>query len=200
MYSAVKVDGKRLYELARKGEVVERQSRTVTIYGIELLHMDLSLPHPEIEFIARCSKGTYIRTLCVDIGRKLGYPSVMGELVRTSTGGFTREQCVTLEQLAEYAAKGQEAVDQLMIPSDAAVSFLPACYVDKGKALQALQGKRISLTGTDGLSNEAAIPLPDGMNSLLRLYEGERFLGLFRLQEDRHTLVAEKVFLPEDDS
>lgn len=88
MFSAVKIDGKRLYELAREGKEVERKSRKVTIHKLEILHMDLHQKHPEIQFRVSCSKGTYIRTLCVDIGKALGYPAVMKSLIRTSTGSI----------------------------------------------------------------------------------------------------------------
>lgn len=200
MYSAVKVDGKRLYELARKGETVERQAREVTIYGMELLGMNLELPNPEIEFRVRCSKGTYIRTLCVDIGKALGYPAVMGELVRTSTGGFTRDRCITLEQLAEAAAEGENAVERLMVPSDEAVAFFPSYQADPTMAQHAVQGKKLKLPAHDG-QGLLQSGLPELKRGLVRLYDHEnRFLGLFRLQEDGMTLAAEKVFLPGQDN
>ncbi|WP_438448267.1 tRNA pseudouridine(55) synthase TruB [Gorillibacterium sp. sgz5001074] len=198
MYSAVKVDGKRLYELARKGEIVERKPRAVTIYAIQAVRMSLETANPEIEFRVSCSKGTYIRTLCVDIGRALGYPAVMGELIRTSTGGFTREQCVTLEELAEAAAAGEEVVARLTVPSDDAIPFIPRYSADKTMALHALQGKKLRLpepAGPDLVRHD----LPGLMAGLVRLYDEERFLGLFRLHEDGRTLSPEKVFVPEQE-
>lgn len=88
MYSAVKVDGKRLYELARQGKTVERKSREVTIHELELKKLTSKDGYPEISFRVLCSKGTYIRTLCVDIGKELGYPSTMVELTRTMSAGI----------------------------------------------------------------------------------------------------------------
>lgn len=202
MYSAVKVDGKRLYELARKGEVVERKPRTVTVYRMELLSMNLEQPMPEIEFRALCSKGTYIRTLCTDIGRSLGYPAAMAELVRTATGGFGRDRCVTLEQLAEAAARGEDEVRRLMVPADEAISFIPACSIGAEQAAHALQGKKLRLAESAD-HREPQKPgqaLPDSMQALRRLYAGGRFLGLFRLAEDGQTLVPEKVFLPDPEA
>lgn len=199
MYSAVKVDGKRLYELARKGEVVERKSRRVSVYRIELLSMNLELPRPEIELHVQCSKGTYIRTLCTDIGRALGYPAVMAELVRTATGGFTRERCVTLEELAEAVSQGGDTARKLMIPPDEAVAFIPACLVSGDTAVHALQGKKLSFRECQDVQ-AAKTPLPANMEGLMRLYSGDRFLGLFRLQEDGQTLAPEKVFVPGTDS
>jgi tRNA pseudouridine55 synthase len=198
MYSAVKVDGKRLYELARKGEVVERKSRSVTIHRIDILSMNLNLPKPEIEIRVLCSKGTYIRTLCADIGKALGYPAVMAELVRTATGGFNKEQCVTLEQLAEAKSQGGEALLKLLIPSDEAVSFIPSITINDTQAVHALQGKKLNLQGNQAAqSATVSVVLPDHMKALKRLYSDGRFLGLFRLEADEQTLVPEKVFLPE---
>ena len=106
MYSAVQVGGKRLYELAREGQVIERQSRRVTIYELELLELNLDQSHPTIRFTVQCSKGTYIRTLCVDIGKALGVPAVMAELKRTMSGGFTEEQCFTLQEIEQLQDSG----------------------------------------------------------------------------------------------
>lgn len=194
MYSAVKVDGKRLYELARKGETVERKSRQVTIHSIEILHMNLNASQPEIYLRVLCSKGTYIRTLCADIGKSLGYPAVMGELVRTGTGGLTRERCVTLEELAaEKERGGVEALMKFIVPADEAISFIPSVRVDQKMAVYALQGKQLRLAEQEALS--PAVP------ALRRVYGPEGvFLGVFQLQADGLTLVAEKVFVPDDNS
>ncbi len=95
MYSALKKDGKRLYDLARAGITLELEKRPVTIYELELLDMEL----PYITFRAVTSKGTYIRSLIRDLGKELGVPSVMSALRRTMTGGFGLDQAVTLEEL-----------------------------------------------------------------------------------------------------
>ena len=100
MYSAVKVDGKRLYELAREGKTVERKSREVEIYEIEMTDMTWVDNYPEITFRVLCSKGTYIRTLCVDIGRALGLPGVMVKLERTMSAGISASHCLSLEDIA----------------------------------------------------------------------------------------------------
>ena len=93
MYSAVKIDGKRLYELAREGKTVERKSREVEIYEIEMTDMTWNDNYPDITFRVLCSKGTYIRTLCVDIGRALGLPGVMVKLERTMSAGISASHC-----------------------------------------------------------------------------------------------------------
>lgn len=123
MYSAVKVDGKRLYELAREGKTVERKSREVEIYEIEMQGMVWSGNYPDITFRALCSKGTYIRTLCVDIGRALGVPGVMVKLERTMSAGISASHCLTLEQIAEYKEAG--TLEEHLIAADEAISHCP---------------------------------------------------------------------------
>jgi tRNA pseudouridine55 synthase len=95
MYSAVKHNGKKLYELARKGITVDVKPRKITIEKIEIIRMSL----PQIEFKVRCSKGTYIRQLCIDIGRELGYGAHLSKLRRTRSGDFRIEQAVRMDEL-----------------------------------------------------------------------------------------------------
>ncbi|GIP36860.1 tRNA pseudouridine synthase B [Paenibacillus sp. J31TS4] len=185
MYSAVKVDGKRLYELAREGATVERKSRQVDIYRIDALAMDLDRPHPEIRFRVSCSKGTYIRTLCVDIGRALGVPAVMSELVRTATGSLTRANCVTFEELEQEAADGTWQ-RRLLAPDDAVPHLAAVTLAAPEQAVHALQGRKL-LWAPD--------TLPEGAGDLIRLYSPERaFLGIFRADRERGLLLPEKVF------
>ena len=96
MYSAIKVNGVRLYELARKGIVVDRPSREVTIYDCQVIEW---LDEKRFKIRVHCSKGTYIRTLCTDIGKKLGCGAYMGELKRTQVGKYQIEDSITLSQL-----------------------------------------------------------------------------------------------------
>ena len=103
MYSAVKVDGKKLYEFAREGKTVERKPRPVTIHSIDIL--DISLPR--VTMCVSCSKGTYIRTLCHDIGNRLGCGGTMESLVRTRSGDFTIDTAVTLDRVQEWADAGE---------------------------------------------------------------------------------------------
>lgn len=109
MYSAVKVNGKKLYEYARAGIEVERPSRQITIYELALLSDDSTYSGELVSFRIRvaCSKGTYIRTLAVQIGEKLGYPAHMSQLVRTASGTFTADDCVTLGQVQELEDSGK---------------------------------------------------------------------------------------------
>lgn len=105
MYSALKVDGKKLYELARAGREVERKARPVTIHALEVC----SCSSPEAVLRVSCSKGTYIRTLCADLGEKLGCGGVMSSLVRTRVGNFCLEEALTLGQLQELRDRGELA-------------------------------------------------------------------------------------------
>ena len=102
MYSALKVDGKKLYELAREGKTVERKPRAVQFYEIEIKKIKL----PYVRFSVTCSKGTYIRTLCHDIGQKLGCGGCMEELLRTRSGNFVWEDSMTLAQVEEAVRNG----------------------------------------------------------------------------------------------
>ncbi|MFE4709662.1 tRNA pseudouridine(55) synthase TruB [Paenibacillus sp. NPDC056722] len=173
MYSAVKVDGKRLYELAREGKTVERKSREVEIYEIELLNVTRNGNYPDITFRARCSKGTYIRTLCVDIGRALGVPGVMVKLERTMSAGITAEHCLTLEEIADHKEAG--TLESHLIAADEAIAHLPQHKVMDEKKKAALQGQRLSLRFV------APEVETDGD---FRLYDlqGE-FLGIYKLDE-----------------
>lgn len=104
MYSAVKVNGKKLYELAREGKEIERKARSIEIYDIRIRRF---LPPDCVELDVDCSKGTYIRTLCADIGRALGCGGHMAALVRTAAGAFLLENAVTLSRLKEWAEQGR---------------------------------------------------------------------------------------------
>lgn len=116
MYSALKVNGKKLYELAREGKEIERKARPVTIHYIEILEMSF----PEITIKVGCSKGTYIRTLCHDLGEKLGCGAAMASLERTKSGQFTKETAITLaeleEKLRDAGEKREEMIQSMVIP------------------------------------------------------------------------------------
>lgn len=123
MYSALKVDGKKLYELARAGKEVEREAREVHIQEIEILKLSL----PVVTFRVVCSKGTYIRTLCADIGEKLGCGGTMKSLQRTRVGSFRLEDAVTLKRLEELRDEGR--LEELLLPVDSAFAKCPALHV-----------------------------------------------------------------------
>ncbi|PLT31652.1 tRNA pseudouridine(55) synthase TruB [Peribacillus deserti] len=156
MFSAVKVNGKKLYEYARAGIEVERPSREVTIYDIELLDSRDIFDGERISFSFRvtCSKGTYIRTLAVMIGERLGFPAHMSSLVRTKSASFTIEDCLTLEEVEE---KVQAGVD-VLLPLEDGLSHLPKY--------------RISDKVAEKIKNGAVLQQPADVKTL----EGEPFV------------------------
>ena len=110
MYSAKKINGKKLYELAREGKVIERKPERIKIYDIT----NIEISYPEVTMIVTCSKGTYIRSLCRDIGRKLHNGACMTKLVRTKSSGFQIKNSHTLSQIEEAVKDG--TIEQLIVP------------------------------------------------------------------------------------
>ncbi len=132
MYSAIKIQGKKMYELARDGITVERKPRTVTIYNIAVV----KFTPKGILFDVTCSKGTYIRSLCMDIGEKLGCPAVMSFLVRTRVGQFDLANARTVEEVTINK-------DSILLPSDRALEHLPAITLSIDEALAFQHGRSI---------------------------------------------------------
>ncbi|MCX9101030.1 tRNA pseudouridine(55) synthase TruB [Bacillus anthracis] len=134
MFSAVKVNGKKLYEYARAGQEVERPVRTITIHEFVLLDDREVFEGETISFRFRvtCSKGTYVRTLAVMIGEKLGFPSHMSHLVRTASGEFLLEDCISFEEIEENVQNG--TVESIFISIDEALSKFPKMVVDEKQA------------------------------------------------------------------
>ena len=118
MYSALKVNGKKLYELAREGKVIERKPRQVVIYDIVI--KNINMQDKEVAFSVSCSKGTYIRTLCHDIGERLGCGGCMKTLIRTKAGMFEIADSITLEQVADMQKK--ETLAEKILAVDAVFS------------------------------------------------------------------------------
>jgi tRNA pseudouridine55 synthase len=145
MYSAVKVNGKRLYEYARQGIEVERPTRKVTIYSIDLLD-DKQLFEGEtvtFRFRVSCSKGTYIRTLAVMIGEKLGYPAHMSDLTRIQSAGFTLSDSLTFEQIQEMVDAG--TIAEALFPIETALSHLPKYQLDDKVAEKVKNGAVLNI-------------------------------------------------------
>ena len=139
MYSALKKDGKALYEYARKGQEVEREARHITIYKLNMALTHDSRAETAIKIIVSCSKGTYIRTLGEDIGEALGCGAHLGSLRRLETGGFVTAQCVTL---ADLEAMGDTERDGCLLPPQSLVSAYPAVTLDAENAGRFLSGLR----------------------------------------------------------
>lgn len=180
MYSAVHVDGKRLYELARMGVEVERKPRTVEIF--DLSYVD-RIAEDEYRFSVTCSSGTYIRTLCEDIAARLGLCAAMSDLRRTSSNGFSLENAHSLDDMISYAEQGRLA--EIAVTAEDAFSCLPTLTVPKNGEVYYRNGGMLTV---DRLS-----PCPQE-EGLFRAYaENGLFLGLVSMENG----IAKAVFLAE---
>ena len=183
MYSALKVNRKKLYELAREGKTVERKSRKVQIHGIRILEMNL--PHVRME--VDCSKGTYIRTLCHDIGEKLRVGGCMEELERTKVGRFLKEDAVTLDEVRQKMEQGEGA--ELFTPLDQIFAELPAVTVTDAKAWMSYNGN--DLPERFLLEKEE---WTDGQE--VRVYDSRKnFIGLYQYRAPKKLFHIKKMFL-----
>lgn len=179
MYSALKVNGKKLYELAREGKVVERKARPVTFHKIEVLWMEL----PKVKIRVQCSKGTYIRTLCNDIGEKLGCGGCMEELLRTRVERFALEDAVKLDEVQKAMEEG--TVDSLILPVDRIFDQYPTAKTTTPGDLLVHNGNR--------LFSELLQEEPEAESGYVRVYDSEdTFIGLFEKKTDQ--LVPVKMF------
>ncbi|MBR0366439.1 MAG: tRNA pseudouridine(55) synthase TruB [Clostridia bacterium] len=139
MYSAIKQNGKKLYELAREGKEIEREKRRINIYSIDII--DISLPYVTID--VHCSKGTYIRSLCDDIGRRLGCGAVMTALRRTGSAGFTTDDAYTIAELDELSD-----ISSALMPTDSLFSGLDEIHLNARQEKSITNGVR--MTWRDG--------------------------------------------------
>lgn len=145
MYSAVKVAGKRLYEYARNNEEVKRPIRKATIYSFTRISEPKWNEQQQTQswkFQVHCGKGTYIRTLAVDLGEALGYPAHMSELTRLASGGFTKEQAITLAQVATYKEAG--IVDKYLLPIEFGVKNFEQVAISDALWSKVKNGMRLS--------------------------------------------------------
>lgn len=167
MYSAVKVKGKRLYELARKGIEIERKTRKITIYDIDILDIKNEGSYPIARFDVKCSKGTYIRSLCNDIGLKLGCGAHMSFLTRTGVGPFSLADAVTLEEVEKHYKAG--TLESLIYSPDIVFSEYPSVMLEQKDAKRFINGARVF-----GFSEIQA-----RAGNYIRVYtKSERFIGL----------------------
>lgn len=142
MYSAIKIDGKKLYELAREGKTVERKPRQVTIKNIEI--KEINLAEKTVKMLVDCSKGTYIRTLCQDIGTSLGCGGYMSALTRTKTGRFSLDEAYTLDEIAGMVEKGDTS---FLTPVEEATPEYPRITVAEKNAKKICNGIKVRVEG-----------------------------------------------------
>ena len=146
MYSAVKVGGKKLYEIARRGGEIERDARRIVVSKAEILDGDRfsSASATDFTILFEVSKGTYIRTLCADIGAKLGVGGVMSSLVRIRAGEFVLERSFTLEQIAHVVNNGGPG--DVLLPVDSVFAGLPSITADSRQEYEIRNGQPVSFT------------------------------------------------------
>ena len=183
MYSALKVNGKKLYELARQGIEIERKARPVVIYEINILELNL----PRVRMEVHCSKGTYIRTLCHDIGEKLGCGACMEELIRTKVSRFEIKDSLTLAQVVERKAEG--TLEEILVPIDEMFSEYEAVTLKKEFAAFAYNGNKFMPKHL-----HEKITLTD--HKLVRVYDEEnQFIAVYKFEKEQRMFCVEKMFI-----
>ncbi len=186
MYSALKVNGRKLYELAREGREVERRAREVQIEEIEILQMQL----PAVRFRVVCSKGTYIRTLCADIGHRLGCGGAMESLLRTRVGKFSLKDALTLGQLQEL--KDQGRLPEAVAPVESVFEGCPVLHVRSD--LERLLDNGNPLTVEQTAEKERYAP-----GRWVRVCRPDnRFAGIYAYDKNRDRYQPVKMFLEQD--
>ena len=206
MYSAIKIGGKKLYELAREGKTVERKPRNVEIFSIDILEMDL----PHVKMRVHCSKGTYIRTLCNDVGAKLGCGGCMEKLIRTRVDRFAIGDSLRLSEVEALAKAGQ--IEDRIVTVDGMFEDCPA-YVSESEVLDKLLqngnpfpkglGPRDGCLVQIGSSlaehqvsadGNSEMVLPD--SGIIRVYDSaNQFIGLYAYQPEKKQWKPRKIFL-----
>ena len=180
MYSAVKHNGRRLYDLARQGVEVERKARQVTVYSLELTDFDEATQCGRLEL--SCSKGTYVRTLIDDLGRALGTGAVMTALRRTKACGFSLDDCVTLDRLRELSENGETG--SLLRPVDRLFDIYPELKISEAQAKRFSNGGSLDLLRT---SLRGSFPAE---GAVFRVYDpSQDFLGLGKTESGELKIV-----------
>ena len=184
MYSAVSKDGVRLYELARKGLVTEREARPITVYKLDLLNFDEQLQSAQI--LVKCSKGTYIRSICDDIGQVLGCGAVMTSLRRVTACGYTLDDAITLEKAKELSENGM--LEEYLRPTESVFACYPSVKVTEAQAVRFKNGGGLMLSRTDVDDNSEN-------GAYYRVYNSsDVFLGLGYVNKEKEELSVKKQF------
>lgn len=188
MYSALKVNGKKLYELARDGIEVERQPRPIEIFEIEILQVKL----PEIVIRVSCSKGTYIRSLCDDIGKKLGCGACMKTLLRTRVESFCLKDALTLQELE--AARDENRIEEAMLSVDGVFGYLKKARVKPEFSRILENGNTLT---TDKLCSDWNFhEMTDEQRILIYHHKGD-FYGIYQYYKKEGLLKPYKMFIPQ---
>lgn len=196
MYSALKVNGKKLCDLAREGKTIERKARPVVIYEIEILKMEL----PRVTMRVKCSKGTYIRTLCQDIGEKLGCGACMESLLRTQVSEFSIAEAKKLseiEALVKDATAGREPAewDHTLFPF---VRSVDSVFLQYPKAVIAKQFAKVLYNGNRLMSKMFCNYENSWETTPVRIYDEEgHFIGIYEFQKKQGDYKPVKIFMEE---
>lgn len=170
MFSAVKVNGKKLYEYARAGIDVERPTREVTIYDITLLDDRSEFKGNHIfRFRVNCSKGTYIRTLAVMMGEELGFPAHMSDLTRIESAGFKQEDCFTFSEVEEFMENGQ--TDEFLLPLERGLFHLPKFQISDKVAKKVLNGAVLEQTKDVVVEKGMPFVMVDPADKAIAIYQ-----------------------------
>lgn len=187
MYSAVKIGGQKLYEIARKGKEIDRPARKVRIHSLEISKYD----YPEASMRVCCSKGTYIRTLCHDIGESLGCGACMTELVRTRSGRFHLETALSLGEIKELTADGE--IERHILTLEELLAEYPAVQT-QSDAMHRMLHNGNPLAVADLIRGDFEAEMPDGQ--LLRVYDGDGILtAVYRYRKNDKSIKAYKMFI-----
>ena len=182
MYSALKVDGKKLYELAREGKEIERKPRKVVFHEIEILNISL----PQVTMKVTCSKGTYIRTLCHDIGEQLGCGGCMESLIRTKVGSFEIADSRTLSELEEVMQNGK--LDSCIRTVDSMFAQYPKVIMRPEYDSRVYNGNTFVKQHLERDFDETAVDV--------RVYDSkDTFVGIYQYQRDLQSFKVIKMFL-----
>jgi tRNA pseudouridine55 synthase len=196
MYSAVRVGGRRLHEAARAGEEVAREPRTVRIHALELL--EVALPADgllQARLQVRCGKGTYVRTLAVDLGRALGVPAHLAALRRTMASGFALDEAIPLEHAEALArSEGPAALAERLVPMAEAVRGMPRCPITAEEAWHLVHGRAPARPDAAGETVPVRAVAPDGRLVAVGRLEGGRLkpIRVFLTPSDLGPGVGEK--------
>lgn len=193
MYSAIKINGKKLYELAREGKEVERKAREVEILYIDVL----AISGNDITVKVGCSKGTYIRTLCDDIGHKLGCGAVMTKLIRTRSGEFTIEEASRFDDIAAAVNnEGEKSLEDLIIPIDRNFMKYGMAVVSGEYLRRVTNGNYVNLNPQKLLNESTESDKESKDYSHIRVYDDKGdFLAIYEYQQDKKYYSPEKMFL-----
>lgn len=182
MYSAIKKNGVRLYELARKGECIEREKRKIHIGNIDI--KDFDEEKQEAKILVDCSRGTYIRSLCSDIGKALSCGATMTDLRRLESNGFSIDKSLTIEEFLECAQ--EKKIENMIIPIESLFESLEEIHITPGQAVRFKNGAGLLLSRIRG-------NLKWRDKDKYRIFDGDKFLGLGIVNSNKNELSVFKI-------